>query len=223
MLSGTNTVRKSSGPESGMASSTMLLSSEIYDSSTSGTRLNMLDEFILSLGDSPASHSLSLVRTREQRTSEICGPQLSNQLASYDRSSRSWKTSQISLLTNTLDEYSETWPKSGMIVNGILYRRPSLVHPISEKESGYWPTPRTSDGNTPASKRIINAKNKQGEFQLREAVIGDKSAGLLNPTWVEWLMGWPIGWTDLNVLEMDGSFKLWLESFRSIIGVNDGA
>ena len=23
-------------------------------------------------------------------------------------------------------------------------------------------------------------------------------AGQLNPTWVEWLMGFPIGWTDLN-------------------------
>ena len=26
-------------------------------------------------------------------------------------------------------------------------------------------------------------------------------AGQLNPTWVEWLMGFPIGWTDLNALE----------------------
>jgi DNA (cytosine-5)-methyltransferase 1 len=27
--------------------------------------------------------------------------------------------------------------------------------------------------------------------------------GQLNPTWVEWLMGWPLGWTDLQPLEMD--------------------
>ena len=26
------------------------------------------------------------------------------------------------------------------------------------------------------------------------------SGGLLNPTWVEWLMGWPLGWTDLKPL-----------------------
>ena len=25
--------------------------------------------------------------------------------------------------------------------------------------------------------------------------------GRLNPEWVEWLMGYPIGWTELNVLE----------------------
>ena len=32
----------------------------------------------------------------------------------------------------------------------------------------------------------------------------------LNPTWVEWLMGWPLGWTALEPLETD-KFRLWLE------------
>lgn len=27
------------------------------------------------------------------------------------------------------------------------------------------------------------------------------NGGQLNPTWVEWLMGFPIGWTDLEDLE----------------------
>lgn len=30
----------------------------------------------------------------------------------------------------------------------------------------------------------------------------------LNPEWVEWLMGWPLGWTDLKPLEMD-RFREW--------------
>jgi hypothetical protein len=25
-----------------------------------------------------------------------------------------------------------------------------------------------------------------------------KNGGQLNPEWVEWLMGWPIGWTELK-------------------------
>lgn len=29
---------------------------------------------------------------------------------------------------------------------------------------------------------------------------GEKAGGALNPTWVEWLMGWPLGWTDLKPL-----------------------
>ena len=32
--------------------------------------------------------------------------------------------------------------------------------------------------------------------------------GQLNPTWVEWLMGWPLGWTDLKPLAMD-RFREW--------------
>lgn len=31
----------------------------------------------------------------------------------------------------------------------------------------------------------------------------------LNPTWVEWLMGWPLGWTDLKPLATD-RFRSWL-------------
>jgi len=33
----------------------------------------------------------------------------------------------------------------------------------------------------------------------------------LNPTWVEWLMGWPIGWTDSKQLETD-KFQQWWNS-----------
>ena len=34
-----------------------------------------------------------------------------------------------------------------------------------------------------------------------------ENCGMLNPDWVEWLMGWPIGWTDID----DGGELLWLE------------
>jgi hypothetical protein len=35
--------------------------------------------------------------------------------------------------------------------------------------------------------------------------------GSLNPPWVEWLMGWPLGWTDCGALGM-GRFRRWLRS-----------
>jgi len=67
-----------------------------------------------------------------------------------------------------------------------------------------WPTPQASDnrnrGNadTPAIARRI-AAGKQ--VMLTMTVSG----GQLNPTWVEWLMGWPLGWTDLKPLATDKS------------------
>lgn len=68
-----------------------------------------------------------------------------------------------------------------------------------------YPTPTRSDykGRGPNSKQ-------QG---LPEIVNGGietppTKTVRLNPAWVEWLMGWPIGWTDLKPLGMD-KFRLW--------------
>jgi len=67
-----------------------------------------------------------------------------------------------------------------------------------------FPTPQASDnrdrGNmsNPSIQRRI-AKGKQ--IMLSQSV--DQNSGQLNPPWVEWLMGWPLGWTDLKPLEMD--------------------
>jgi hypothetical protein len=69
-----------------------------------------------------------------------------------------------------------------------------------------FPTPQASDnrdrGNmsNPSIQRRI-AKGKQ--IMLSQSV--HPTSGQLNPTWVEWLMGWPLGWTDLKPLVMDKS------------------
>jgi hypothetical protein len=43
------------------------------------------------------------------------------------------------------------------------------------------------------------------EFARNTPTLATHAGGKLNPTWVEWLMGWPLGWTDLKPLEMDKS------------------
>ena len=37
------------------------------------------------------------------------------------------------------------------------------------------------------------------------------AGGSLNPTWVEWLMGWPVGWTSLEPLNRE-NYDDWLLS-----------
>jgi hypothetical protein len=39
-------------------------------------------------------------------------------------------------------------------------------------------------------------------------------AGSLNPTWVEWLQGWPRGWTDCEHLVTDRCLRRWLRRSR---------
>lgn len=56
-----------------------------------------------------------------------------------------------------------------------------------------YPTPRAQTA-TGAS----HAPNRQGGADLQTYVSDSTAGGQLNPTWVEWLMGFPIGWTELD-------------------------
>ena len=50
-----------------------------------------------------------------------------------------------------------------------------------------------------------NSNGKTSGFTM--AVKEKKGGGTLNPTWVEWLMGYPTGWTDLSPSETASSLK----------------
>jgi len=58
-----------------------------------------------------------------------------------------------------------------------------------------WGTPKAQDSR--------HALRDRGKGNLGEQVSGLHGGGKLNPTWTEWLMGWPLEWTDLKPLEMD--------------------
>lgn len=90
-----------------------------------------------------------------------------------------------------------------------------------------WPTPLASDSKGSLGLHRGNGKKKYhlaNVVKLRTPVSTDwknretsnqttlqnQIGGHLNPDWVEWLMGWPIGWTDLQPLAMD-RFQQWLE------------
>jgi DNA (cytosine-5)-methyltransferase 1 len=49
------------------------------------------------------------------------------------------------------------------------------------------------------SQQILQRKVESGELTLEEKKkMTAGHGGSLNPTWVEWLMGFPLGWTDLE-------------------------
>jgi hypothetical protein len=60
-----------------------------------------------------------------------------------------------------------------------------------------WPTPLSTEYR---ANRVRRENHHNG---LTQAVLATQDGGQLNQMWVEWLMGWPIGWTDLKPLEMD--------------------
>lgn len=66
----------------------------------------------------------------------------------------------------------------------------------------FWPTPtahNAKEGGFPS------------EHQRNTPTLAAQAGGSLNPTWVEWLMGWPLGWTDLKQSATD-KFQQWCGS-----------
>nr|WP_052262964.1 hypothetical protein [Chromobacterium violaceum] len=71
-----------------------------------------------------------------------------------------------------------------------------------------WPTPTAcaSKGTSPGS--LIRKTGASRERDRLDHAVMASDHGQLNPEWVEWLMGWPIGWTGLKPLGMD-KFLEW--------------
>jgi hypothetical protein len=220
----------------------------------------------------------------------------------YDQDLSSWRTHQC-LFQEVLEESSLTLPRWGLMRNGELSERTTPEHLTNEIESGFWPTPRSSERAAQMTmKNVINRIQKSGyHSNLEEAVALEmwptptannyeqtdldkllerreriKSQGIngngfgltlanavlieerktwatptasevrqgwqdrsrgkkgqqeslstqvikeaggreatsglhLNPDWTEWLMGWPIGWTDSKQLGTD-RFQQWWNS-----------
>ena len=173
-------------------------------------------------------------------------------LAKYDPGMLSWKTLRGFSFVG-LNRYSGTFPRSGMMQNGIAYRLPPLVRLTDATASGSLPTPTTRDHKDGTAKSCQNVPvnsllgravhyptpiagdwkgqrqegrdrlNVSGVIKLQyptprannqpnatpglvgrsdgnlETAIADMGEfGTLNPTFVEWLLGYPIGWSDLK-------------------------
>ncbi len=83
--------------------------------------------------------------------------------------------------------------------------------PTAVAREELWPTPNAADGKggrISPDETILRGRRPSGakaQRTLREAVrkadldggSPPRRAGALNPTWVEWLMGFPLGWTAL--------------------------
>ena len=122
-----------------------------------------------------------------------------------------WKNgTQREDFSPSLSMVVKTWPKPTANFNNpcrgekMKTRANKRKRPSNLGEAVFWPTPQASDNRDrghigmPAIQR---RKEKGKQIGLGQSV--SDTSGALNPLWVEWLMGWPIGWTDLKPLEMD--------------------
>ena len=179
------------------------------------------------LEDSLAKTSVPPARAPESTASEVeCGHTWPESFAKWSPDTSSWKTAQCSLLEG-LDVFSGTWPRWGTMRDGAC-----LAHVMQERHtvgigSGLWLTPKASEARAERytmETSFRHFQERSHQTSLSQQVLdprmwpnlgttvhqSESGGGKLNPTWVEWLMGWPLGWTDLRPLGTD-KFRQWRE------------
>lgn len=174
------TAKKSSGKESPTVFWMPPLSSETLEHlSSRGILPSFLAVSTWLQEVSPVSHSQSPAKDLENQIPGTCGLPPSSAFASYDRLTSSWRTSQGSLLTNTWEEFSETWPRAGIVSDGLVWEQTMLADSTEENEFGFShiPTPTASDG-TMADRGFRKTQVKEGSLHL----IGLKDYLRLLPT-----------------------------------------
>jgi hypothetical protein len=117
--------------------------------------------------------------------------------------------------TPTARDYKDTGDLRCVPENGLL---PRVVQRVERDR--LWPTPRPGTSGTPAGGSEFSTYRRtpsqqtgrhhqhgrylQAEVIEHEILKGQDpetfgpNGGSLNPTWVDWLMGFPTGWTDLE-------------------------
>ena len=88
----------------------------------------------------------------------------------------------------------------------------TLVTAVAQLERENFPTPCATDykgaGQSGQLRDRLDYAAERGATKNKTFTAPTVPGGQLNPTWVEWLMGWTLGWTDLKPLVMDKSLSV---------------
>ena len=151
--------------------------------------------------DIPASPLASHLRTaREQKTSDISGLTSDKLSQSDDLVGAFLKTLEDTFQAD-LTQSSVTFTPKNTPSFRCYYRLTVLAQYMKEPEFISWPTPTTGaalcggTGNFKKMQKLCDA-GIIDENERRNLTQGN--GGKSNPALMEWLMGYPEGWTDLK-------------------------
>ena len=108
----------------------------------------------------------------------------------------------LAMWTTDSTPYCHSWSVKTTPAGRFLFRLAPSARPIGEKGFGLLPTPLASDGR----RAFLNAQLAAGRkvrtsLNLRVKNLPDYLAGFPNPIFVEWMMGFPMHWSDYRRLE----------------------
>jgi hypothetical protein len=93
--------------------------------------------------------------------------------------------------------YQKSGQRKYMTLPGAVGGTKHLPEDLERERLRFWPTPTSI---SPAKNGYNEAGNSCGLVAIRKRISDEDSqaTGQLSPMWVEWLMGFPLGWTDLE-------------------------
>jgi hypothetical protein len=155
---------------------------------------------------SPDTPSLKTSQTCLMENGELG---LSEYFGTFPRSGmmRSGTVYQLPNLARTITEIGSgllPTPVASDMGSASQKRINQTGHPKAAlREAIFWPTPNASQGGTTGNWKPVRDSGHTVQLSLAQSVRNlriqqGKPFGGLNPTWVEWLMGFPLGHTDLN-------------------------
>ena len=176
---------------------------------------------------SRANHTAWREKVAAMVTSVTCGTRLHELSQNFARAGFSAKILPVcspALVSGTSHEFLPTLTRWGIACRGEFGAHVMSEHRTKGKGCSLLPTPNTSgmDGGSNSRKarggnvmRFVekfptpcasgwgnegsrNILKKQGICGKEYNQMIQGNGGKLNPAWVEWLMGFPIGWTDLG-------------------------
>lgn len=157
---------------------------------------------------SPAKEPASTERAR------VFGQSTPVSLANFVPDTCLWRTWQLSLLGGW-ESFSGTWPRSGMTRSGTAYQLQPLAPLTAATDFGLLPTPTETANHMAPSMRKHPGMRLLQDGLLPTPTVADASSGpgssgrvggrnlrtavggSLNPEFIEWMMGFPPGWTEV--------------------------
>jgi hypothetical protein len=86
-------------------------------------------------------------------------------------------------------------------------QKPGSMHSVTLPQAvAMWPTPDANMGarGTQPEWKPVRDSGQQAQYPINQAVRDTSGDGSLNPDWTEWLMGWPVSWSDVEPMaELD--------------------
>lgn len=150
----------------------------------------------------PASRSARQGISADTKTHDTSGPKCSD---SFENAAPGGSLPRM--FADTFQTVSTTWPHNWKVKASpsgrLLFQLQRSMRPTNANGYGWWPTPRASHGMTGrlrTPEAILRTQARRAECRLEDEVVlaEGRAGGYLNPLFVEWLMGFPIGWTALE-------------------------